>query len=105
MLTMAGTYNFSAPYVDPSGDDPNWSIMITLGTSSASEEAAAMEASIVLQRMAIDWLMPLGKPHGPWRVNRTKLASFFAIDDRAWLIGEQLIRPAFDREEIAGRRR
>jgi hypothetical protein len=77
--------------------------MLTLDSSSASEEAAAAEASAVLQRMHIDWLWPLGKATGPWRVNRRNFAEYFDLTSREWLVGEQTVRPVCGRRNIGGR--
>lgn len=100
---MAGTYNFSAPYVPPDEDNTDWSVTLSLETSSVTEEAAASEAATLLQRMGIRWLRPLARAHGPWKIDRLDFAKYFALTDRSWLTGEQLIRPIFDKAQVAGR--
>lgn len=105
MLTMAGTYHFGMPYVRPEDDDRSRSVMITLDTSSSSEEAAGAEAAAVLQRMGIEWLCPVASGRGPWRLNRRKFAEYFELSNREWLVGDQVLRPVFDRQEKAGQQR
>jgi len=100
---MTGTYNFSGVYVDPASDNTDSSVVLTLDTSSMSEDAAATEVATGLQRMSIDWLRPLARPNGPWRLDRYKFASFFSLTDRQWLVGEHVLRPVYDRRETAGK--
>ncbi|HVQ40138.1 MAG TPA: hypothetical protein VMS31_21540 [Pyrinomonadaceae bacterium] len=103
MPNMAGTYAFTAPYVQDQTQASDWAFTLSLESVSHSEEAAAVDAAARLQRMGIQWLRPSSRVTGPWKVNRSDLAQYFDFLDRPWLRGEQLIRPLFDRTRVHDR--